>query len=477
MEGKTSQLPWEALQHTEGDIPWPALYEFAAAVVTDQSLSDSLAELYEQAWESESDREHYEEYYVPAIFALAAPQLSDQRRREIGTFLVEKLAEAGWEDADVSMEVLTAACGSMGPVILPLVLETIAKEPDHEGAWFHLWGLTELAGKTEDAELRNRVIRACMELLQRAGQGKIDPGYAIGAAWTLAILRYTDCKKLLMRLKKKAVNSFCYGDYDDAICFLEGRLDYPPPANLWEQSVKEWLEPRWRMARKWYEEHQGDNYEDDDFEAGSRRAALLAEEFMESEEAKRLAEDLFEDAGFIAHCLLENAWNYVGASPEELNEVVLDQVLLEVFPRKITADRELFEKVAPVTEALLKWMESEGILADTTGLVETVHNWAEAIVIEGMNPRNWGMGKSLIMQAKADGVDITDREAMQRFIAQYNHRLFQKDMPRFEPNNFTPPIPIVERSPKIGRNSPCPCGSGKKYKKCCGSLKNTSMHN
>ena len=24
------------------------------------------------------------------------------------------------------------------------------------------------------------------------------------------------------------------------------------------------------------------------------------------------------------------------------------------------------------------------------------------------------------------------------------------------------------QSTKIGRNSPCPCGSGKKYKKCCG---------
>jgi uncharacterized protein YecA (UPF0149 family) len=23
-------------------------------------------------------------------------------------------------------------------------------------------------------------------------------------------------------------------------------------------------------------------------------------------------------------------------------------------------------------------------------------------------------------------------------------------------------------TPKIGRNDPCPCGSGKKYKKCCG---------
>jgi len=28
--------------------------------------------------------------------------------------------------------------------------------------------------------------------------------------------------------------------------------------------------------------------------------------------------------------------------------------------------------------------------------------------------------------------------------------------------------PITRSAPKIGRNDPCPCGSGKKYKKCCG---------
>jgi preprotein translocase subunit SecA len=28
--------------------------------------------------------------------------------------------------------------------------------------------------------------------------------------------------------------------------------------------------------------------------------------------------------------------------------------------------------------------------------------------------------------------------------------------------------PIVNNGPKIGRNDPCPCGSGKKYKNCCG---------
>ena len=30
-------------------------------------------------------------------------------------------------------------------------------------------------------------------------------------------------------------------------------------------------------------------------------------------------------------------------------------------------------------------------------------------------------------------------------------------------------IPVARReAPKVGRNDPCPCGSGKKYKNCCG---------
>jgi len=29
--------------------------------------------------------------------------------------------------------------------------------------------------------------------------------------------------------------------------------------------------------------------------------------------------------------------------------------------------------------------------------------------------------------------------------------------------------PYIRESPKVGRNDPCPCGSGKKYKKCCGA--------
>jgi uncharacterized protein YecA (UPF0149 family) len=30
---------------------------------------------------------------------------------------------------------------------------------------------------------------------------------------------------------------------------------------------------------------------------------------------------------------------------------------------------------------------------------------------------------------------------------------------------------VRRKGKKVGRNDPCPCGSGKKYKKCCGAGK------
>ena len=32
------------------------------------------------------------------------------------------------------------------------------------------------------------------------------------------------------------------------------------------------------------------------------------------------------------------------------------------------------------------------------------------------------------------------------------------------------PAPFVRNERKVGRNEPCPCGSGKKYKHCHGAL-------
>ena len=47
-------------------------------------------------------------------------------------------------------------------------------------------------------------------------------------------------------------------------------------------------------------------------------------------------------------------------------------------------------------------------------------------------------------------------------------KLFAHFWPQIE-SYFPHHETFIRSGPKIGRNAPCPCGSGKKYKKCCGS--------
>lgn len=47
----------------------------------------------------------------------------------------------------------------------------------------------------------------------------------------------------------------------------------------------------------------------------------------------------------------------------------------------------------------------------------------------------------------------------------------EKDGWKFEDGEMIGEKPIVREEPKVGRNDLCPCGSGKKYKKCCGKGK------
>jgi len=37
-------------------------------------------------------------------------------------------------------------------------------------------------------------------------------------------------------------------------------------------------------------------------------------------------------------------------------------------------------------------------------------------------------------------------------------------------------LPDFKVGGKVGRNRPCPCGSGKKYKRCCGAQIKKSLH-
>ena len=65
-----------------------------------------------------------------------------------------------------------------------------------------------------------------------------------------------------------------------------------------------------------------------------------------------------------------------------------------------------------------------------------------------------------------DGVDFKSIRQMKKWMKNHEAEL--------RAENGTAPAKVetvVHQGPRIGRNDLCPCGSGKKYKKCCGAGK------
>ena len=64
-----------------------------------------------------------------------------------------------------------------------------------------------------------------------------------------------------------------------------------------------------------------------------------------------------------------------------------------------------------------------------------------------------------------DGVDFKSIRQMKKWMKDHEAEL------RAEQTGAPKVETVVHEGPRIGRNDPCPCGSGKKYKKCCGAGK------
>ena len=65
-----------------------------------------------------------------------------------------------------------------------------------------------------------------------------------------------------------------------------------------------------------------------------------------------------------------------------------------------------------------------------------------------------------------DSVVLQDEKYIERLKTHY--ALFREEIGKGSQNNDNDKNSnVISFPPKIGRNLPCPCGSGKKYKKCC----------
>ena len=73
------------------------------------------------------------------------------------------------------------------------------------------------------------------------------------------------------------------------------------------------------------------------------------------------------------------------------------------------------------------------------------------------------------VQIRSDeDIEALERQRRAQTEMEYVHQELGQDVREVE--EYEAPTPVVRDQPKIGRNAPCPCGSGKKYKHCHGKL-------
>jgi SEC-C motif domain protein len=135
---------------------------------------------------------------------------------------------------------------------------------------------------------------------------------------------------------------------------------------------------------------------------------------------------------------------------------------------------------APTAEALMRARYSAYATANIDFIERTIHSNARAD-FDRESARKWAE------QSQWHGLEILnvtggkedDAEGIVEFIATYSQkddRIEHHEVATFRKEAETWTFvdghllnkPFRHEQPKIGRNDPCPCGSGKKYKKCCG---------
>ncbi len=203
----------------------------------------------------------------------------------------------------------------------------------------------------------------------------------------------------------------------------------------------------------------------------------IMNEFAASPEAREF-EDNYDRSVFWAVTFMEYAGNYFGENMAEISPGTAEEIIFDIFPRKVSVDACKASDIITELRAFWEFLKRTRSLknADTILEILTDRDAEELEVLLG-DSSNFGMAKSFVMFGKEAGFDMTNEHDAQLCMLQYNAALMaQRQAPHeveelpSEQENYAARVttPTLGKIGSVGRNEPCPCGSGRKYKKCCG---------
>jgi len=163
--------------------------------------------------------------------------------------------------------------------------------------------------------------------------------------------------------------------------------------------------------------------EEEKFNAG-KVVRIEMKAFMKSPSSRLVGDG--EDVKTVLRLFLECFYIYHDMAPREMDGAAFREVVLKTLPRRFTGKETFVGLVPSVVRAYMDYLKRLTHIPDLAVIEKTIAELDEGFI------------KAVEEIEEADRIP---------------------DVP--------PATQIVRDFSKVGRNDPCPCGSGKKYKKCC----------
>lgn len=138
-------------------------------------------------------------------------------------------------------------------------------------------------------------------------------------------------------------------------------------------------------------------------------------EFKQSANYQELGDVEQENADFVLETFMDYMYNYAYQLPGEWTSSAIKEICLDVVPSKVSAEIECFESYGPVLFQFLTFLGDKGYILNARTLCDAVRKIKNRIPEKAQDPNNWGMAKTMMMLAYAQGVDVSDEEEMEKF--------------------------------------------------------------
>ena len=153
-----------------------------------------------------------------------------------------------------------------------------------------------------------------------------------------------------------------------------------------------------------------------------------------------------------------------GKNPEEIIDFVYDNVLKDYEEKLADIPTEIvneFEKSISLRVIDSHWMEH----------ISTMSHLREGIGLRGYANENPLQAYTMEGYQLFDNMmNVINKEvSMYLLKSEVRQNIVRKEVvKKVITNESKDTVKVTRKSNKVGRNDPCPCGSGKKYKQCCG---------